>query len=125
MSVTVDAQGFKYELNPAEVECFGLIKRLVKDIPDHGEVPVPVKSEIFEILLEYVRSHLKSTKNWEDIFVAKYEPLLASIFEPAQFLDVAYLQDTLATYFANKIKQCQTTKDIAQTLGIKEEELFV
>lgn len=121
MSVTVDAQGHTYELSPSEVECFGLIKRLTKDIPDHGLIPIPVQSEIFEILLEYVRSHLKSTRNWEEIFVTKYEPLLATIFEPAQFLDVAYLPDTLASYFANKIKQCQTAKDISQTLGIKEE----
>ena len=45
----------QFELKQEEISCFGLLDIMSKDLQTKGPIPVNMKPEIFEIILDYVR----------------------------------------------------------------------
>ena len=131
--IEVIVSGEHFLMTKDEFSCFKYLDTMVQDI--HPETPIEfdaINSDIFKILLEFVQLKFKPSKqNWKDEYFSKYQMIIPTIFQCAQFLDMPELQEDSKKEILKKINQCKSSEEMIKKLNInynltaeKSKEIF-
>ena len=117
--VEVEASGQPFTLKQHEADCFGFIQGLCRELNTTGPIPVPITSEAFSIILEYVQQKfVPKSEKWKEEYFTKYRMMLGKLLQCAQFLEMNDLCDEITKEIVKEVRGCQSIDQIHKKFNL-------